>query len=136
MSFFYWVKLYLGTFAAFLVIDMVWLGFVAKSFYQKHLGFLMRPKPKWAVAMVFYMIFIMGVLIFAVIPAGDTGSPARAAVLGGLFGLFTYGTYDLTNWATLKGWPPVLVFVDILWGIVLSASVSVIGMLIAGAMAR
>ena len=134
MSFFFWVKLYLGTFAAFLIIDMIWLGVIAKSFYAKHLGFLMRSRPNWAVAFIFYMIFIVGVLIFAVIPAKDTGSLGRAALLGGLFGLFTYGTYDLTNWATLKNWPPVVVFVDLAWGIILCGTVSVIGTLIAGAL--
>ena len=130
MGLMFWLKLYLGTFAAFLAIDMVWLGFVAKSFYRKHLGALMRPKPNWAVALIFYMLFVAGILIFAVVPAKDSGSLIRAAVLGGLFGLFTYGTYDLTNWATLKGWPPAVVIVDMVWGIVLCAAVSVIGTLL------
>ena len=130
MNLFFWVKLYSGVLAAFLVIDMIWLGLIAKSFYRKHLGSLMRPKPNWTVALIFYILFVVGILIFAVIPAADSGNLVRAAILGGLFGLFTYGTYDLTNWATLKDWPPVVVFVDLLWGIVLCAACSVIGTLL------
>ncbi len=110
---------------------MVWLGLVAKGFYAKHLGFLMRPDVNWLAAIIFYLLFIAGLIIFVVTPALAKGSWLYALSLGALFGLITYATYDLTNLATLKNWPLVVTLVDLLWGAVLAASVSVLTYLLA-----
>jgi uncharacterized membrane protein len=115
----------------FLAIDIVWLGFIAKGFYARYLGHLFRDRINWPAAFIFYALFVLGIMIFAVQPWGENTSLARAALLGALYGLFTYATYDLTNLATLKGWPLEIVVVDISWGIVLCAMVSTVGYLAA-----
>jgi uncharacterized membrane protein len=107
----------------FFIIDMIWLGLIARRFYGKHLGFLMRPQVNWIAAILFYLIFIAGILIFVVMPAKADGSAVKAVWLGLVFGLVTYATYDLTNLATIKQWPLVVTVVDLIWGMVLSASV-------------
>jgi uncharacterized membrane protein len=118
------VPLYLLTLTVFFLIDMVWLGLVAKSFYRRHLGALMAPKVVWPAAVLFYLLFIAGLIVFAVRPALAAGAPVRALVLGGLLGLLSYATYDLTNLATLKDWPVVVTLVDLVWGTALGGSVS------------
>jgi uncharacterized membrane protein len=118
---------YLLTFIVFLIVDMFWLGIVAKSLYQKYLGSFLADKVNWAAAFIFYLIYIAGISIFAIYPAANKGSAFDAILMGALFGIFTYATYDLTNLATLKGWPLVIVFVDILWGAFLSALVGFSG---------
>jgi uncharacterized membrane protein len=117
-------KLYLVSLAAFLVIDMLWLGLVARSFYRQQLGFLMDPSPNWFVAAVFYLLFIVGILFFVVVPGLESGSLKTIILRAALFGLITYATYDLTNLATLKDWPMLLTVVDMIWGTVLSILVS------------
>jgi uncharacterized membrane protein len=112
---------------------MVWLGVVAKGFYQRHLGSFIGPI-NWPAAIIFYLLFIIGIIIFAVAPALETQSLIKAVVLGALFGLFTYATYDLTNLATLKDWPLIVVFVDIVWGMVLSGSVAAVSFIIGRAL--
>jgi len=119
-------KLYLVSLAAFLAIDMLWLGVVARSFYQQYLGFLMAPKPNWFVAIIFYLMFVAGLLVFVVVPGLKANSLRTTLIHAALFGLITYATYDLTNLATLKDWPAVLSVVDMLWGTVLSVLVSYI----------
>ena len=119
MNVFFYLKLYLLTVPVFFVIDLVWLGLVAKGFYQKNLGFILSPSVKWSAAVIFYLIYIAGILTFAVRPALEKDSLFAAVLWGGLFGFFTYATYDLTNLATLKDWPLAVVVVDILWGVVL-----------------
>ncbi|NPU86387.1 MAG: DUF2177 family protein [Syntrophaceae bacterium] len=118
------IYLYLLTVPVFFAIDMIWLGFVAKGFYRNNLGHLLRPDVNWVAAFLFYLLYIAGILIFATMPALEKSSLRQAIVSGGLFGLFTYATYDLTNLATLKDWPLNVVFVDIAWGIVLTATVA------------
>jgi uncharacterized membrane protein len=120
----FYIKLYLLTAPVFFAIDLVWLGYVARDFYQDQLGSLLSPTVNWPAAFAFYLLYIVGIMIFAVAPALEKGSLARAVVLGGLFGFFTYATYDLTNLATLRGWPAKVVLVDIVWGVVLCATVS------------
>jgi uncharacterized membrane protein len=121
---------YLLTFAVFFVIDMAWLGFIAKDLYRKHLSAFLSDQVNWPAAFVFYFLFVAGVFIFAILPAVEKDSVRNALFLGGLFGFFTYATYDLTNLATLKNWPVLIVFVDIIWGFVLTASVSTAGFFI------
>jgi len=120
-------KLYLVSLAAFFAIDMVWLGFAARSFYQQHLGFLLSPNPNWFVAVLFYLLFVVGLLFFVIAPGLKDNSLKATLLKAALFGLITYATYDLTNLATLKDWPALLSIVDMLWGTILSVSVSVIG---------
>ncbi|HSF82739.1 MAG TPA: DUF2177 family protein [Anaerolineales bacterium] len=124
MSASFYLKLYLATLIAFFLIDMVWLGVVARNFYRKYLGFLLSPNPNWAAAILFYLLFIGGILIFAVIPGLQAGSLGKALLLGALFGLLSYATYDLTNLATIKDWPLIVTVVDMIWGTVLAASVT------------
>jgi uncharacterized membrane protein len=124
------IALYLSTMVVFFAIDMVWLGVVAKSFYRAQLGYLMAPQINWTAAIVFYLIFIVGLLFFAVYPAIEMASLSRALVLGALFGFFTYATYDLTNYATVRDWPLMVTIVDMAWGTVLGASVASISFLI------
>ena len=120
----FYVKLYALTVPVFFVIDMLWLGVVAKGFYRSRLSELLRPRPNWTAAFIFYFMYIVGILLFAVVPNLAVGSLRRCALWGGLFGLFTYATYDLTNLATLKGWPLSVTVVDILWGTVLCSAVA------------
>jgi len=108
----------------FFAIDLVWLVVVAKSFYRQHLGHLLAAEVRWGPAIFFYLVFIAGLVFFAVRPALAAGSAARALGYGALFGLVTYATYDLTNHATLRDWPAIVTAVDLAWGSVLSASVA------------
>ena len=125
-------KLYLATLLVFLAIDAVWLGVVAKGFYQRHIGDLLRPDVRWGAALLFYLIFVGGILLFAVLPALERVSVRHAVLLGGLFGMIAYATYDLTNLATLKGFPPIVAVVDMVWGFVLTAVVAGAAYKIAG----
>jgi uncharacterized membrane protein len=118
------VLIYLLTVPVFFLIDMLWLGAVAKDFYKRHLGYLMRPQVNWAAAISFYLIFIIGIVIFAVKPALEMQSPVRALIYGALFGFFTYATYDLTNLATVKDWPLVVTVTDMAWGTALCGIVA------------
>lgn len=120
---------YLISVPVFFMIDMIWLGVVAQKFYQKELGPLLG-KIKWAAPIVFYLIFLIGLVIFSIAPALETGDWRQALFWGSLYGFFTYATYDLTNLATLKGWSLSVVFVDIIWGTILGASVATITFLI------
>jgi uncharacterized membrane protein len=120
-------KLYLVSLAAFFAIDMVWLGLAARPFYQQQIGFLMAPNPNWFVAALFYLLFIVGLLFFVIVPGLNANSLKATLLKAALFGLITYATYDLTNLATLKDWPALLSIVDMLWGTFLSVSVSFIG---------
>jgi uncharacterized membrane protein len=108
----------------FFGIDMLWIGIMAKDFYRNNLGHLLRPDINWAAALIFYLLYIVGILIFATLPALEKQSLRQAVVLGALFGFFAYTTYDLSNLATLKDWPVNVVFVDILWGMFVTASVA------------
>ena len=123
-----YIKAYTGALLAFLALDALWLGLVAKSFYASQLGDLMRDKPQFVAAGVFYLAYVAGVVYFAVAPALNAANPLRTAVISGaLLGLLAYGTYDMTNYATLKGWPPLLVAVDLAWGTVLTAAAAACG---------
>ncbi len=130
MSISQFIYIYILTVPVFFLIDMVWLGVVARGFYQNQLAHLLGPV-NWPAAIIFYLLFIVGIIIFAVMPAVESSSLTKAIVLGALFGFFTYATYDLTNLATLKDWPLMVVFVDIAWGAVLSGSVATLSFLIA-----
>ena len=119
------VKLYFIALPIFFAMDMIWLGVVAKNFYFRQIGFLMTSNVNWLAAVLFYLLFIAGLVVFVIAPAVEKGSWVQALRFGALFGLITYATYDLTNLATLKDWPLALTVVDLTWGAVLAASVSV-----------
>ena len=125
----YYLKLYLATLVAFFAIDMVWLGLVARTFYRKYLGFLMTASPNWLPAIIFYLLFVVGILVLAVLPGLDANSLKTTLLRGALLGLIAYATYDLTNLATLKDWPLTVTVVDLIWGTVLSTAVSCVGYL-------
>ena len=131
MNISFYLKLYLLTVPVFFIIDLIWLGVVAKNFYQKNLNYILSPHVNWTAAIIFYLIYIAGILIFAVLPAVAKDSLRHAAVWGALFGFFTYATYDLTNLALLKDWPIVIVIVDILWGVVLCSAVATLSFFVA-----
>lgn len=124
-------KLYLLTLPIFFAIDMLWLGLVAKNFYAKHIGFLMKSNINWYAAIAFYLLFIAGLILFVITPALEKHSWLHALLFGALFGLITYATYDLTNLATLKDWSITVTIVDLIWGMVLAASVSVVSYFLA-----
>ena len=131
MNISFYVKLYGLTVPVFFLIDIIWLGVVAKNFYQKNLKYILSPNVKWSAAIIFYLIYIAGILIFAVLPAVAKDSLRHAAVWGALFGFFTYATYDLTNLALLKDWPLIIVIVDILWGVVLCSAFATLSFFVA-----
>lgn len=118
---------YLLTAAVFFVIDLLWLGVVARGLYRRMLGPLLADDVNWTAAIPFYLVFIVGIFIFAIVPAVERESAGHAVLMGALFGFFTYATYELTNLATLEGWPTGIVFVDIAWGMILTGSVAVSG---------
>ena len=120
------LKLYVIALPIFLGIDMLWLGLVAKKFYFEQIGGLMKPDINWLAAILFYLLFIVGIVLFVIMPALEKGSWKHALIFGALFGFVAYATYDLTNLATLKDWPLIVTIVDLIWGAVLTASVSTI----------
>ena len=121
---FLYIKLYALTVPVFFIIDILWLGVIAKRLYRNQLGFILNDQVNWAAAIVFYLIYIAGILIFAVRPAINQDSFSQAVLWGGLFGFFTYATYDLTNLATIKNWPLTIVVIDICWGVILCTLVA------------
>ena len=118
---------YLATLVFFLVVDMTWLAGIAKKIYGRQMGSLMTRNIRWGAAGVFYALYILGIVIFAVRPAVEAGSLTTGLTLGALFGFFCYMTYDLTNLATLKGWPEKLIWIDIPWGTILTGSAALFG---------
>lgn len=131
MNFLFYIKLYCLTIPIFFAIDLLWLGLVAKNFYRNNLTHLLSPQVNWPAAVMFYLLYIAGILIFAVLPGLDKNSLARTILFGALFGFFTYMTYELTNLALIKDWPFNIVIIDILWGVFLCSCVSTSSFLIA-----
>jgi uncharacterized membrane protein len=129
MSTIQFLYLYLLTIPVFFIIDMIWIGLIGNKFYQSQIGFLLGPV-NWTAAIIFYLIYIVGIIFFAVHPALLDGSLGKAVLLGALFGFFTYATYDFTNLATIKDWPLLVTVVDLAWGTFLSASVATVSYLI------
>jgi uncharacterized membrane protein len=127
-----WAKTYFVALGIFLALDMAWLGFAAKGFYARSMSPVVEMAVNWPAAILFYTLYVVGIVLFALRPALAAGSAGSAALWGALFGFFTYATYDLTNLATVKDWPATLVFVDILWGTFLCTAVSVGAYLVCG----
>ena len=120
------LPIYLLCTLIFFAIDMIWLGVVAKNFYKEKLGFIFTGEVNWSAAIIFYLIYIGGILFFAVLPALRDHSWQIALINGAVLGGLCYATYDLTNMATIKQWPLIVVVVDIIWGIALTGSVSLL----------
>jgi uncharacterized membrane protein len=116
------LKKYLYTFIPFLVLDALWLGLVAPSFYKANIGHLMTDTPNFAAAGLFYLLYVAGLVVFV---TGREGTLKQAALRGAFFGLLCYATYDLTNLATLKDWPVLVTVVDLVWGTFASTVTSV-----------
>ena len=125
------IILYLATLPLLPLFDLLWLGVIAKDFYRGHLGHLMRSDIVWSGAISFYFLYVAGLMYFAILPGVTSGSWTKALLLGALFGFFTYMTYDLTNLATLKDWPLIVVIVDIAWGTLLSGMLATASFFIA-----
>lgn len=120
------LKLYLITLTTFLAIDSLWLGWIAPLFYRSQIGHLMADEPNFIAAAAFYFIYIFGIVFFAVEPAMRGDSLQQAALRGALYGFITYATYDLTNYATLRGWTLLMTVVDMTWGTLLGALVTLV----------
>jgi uncharacterized membrane protein len=118
------LKIYGLAFVVFFAIDMVWLGLIARNTYQNQIGHLLKPDVNWTAAIIFYLLFIFGLVFFVINPAVDQGKLSTALIYGALFGLITYATYDLTNLATMKDWPLQITLIDLTWGTFLGASTS------------
>ncbi|WEZ83957.1 DUF2177 family protein [Rhizobium sp. 32-5/1] len=126
---------YAGTFTSLLIADAIWLGVVAKTFYRDQLGDMMLPSPNLAIAALFYVFFAGAVVLLAVLPGLKAGSLGIALVYGAVLGLAAYGTYDITNLATLKGWPLTMSLVDMAWGTFVTAFSASCGFLVAKSLA-
>lgn len=124
------LKLYGIAFLVFFVVDLIWLGLVAKRLYQKEIGQLLKPDVNWVAAMIFYALFIAGLVIFVLMPGVDANSLSKVMLLGAFFGLVTYATYDLTNLATLKDFTLKITLIDLTWGTFLGFSTSTLSYLI------
>ncbi len=118
---------YITMAAFFLIIDGIWLGLIAKDFFQDNLSHLMMENVNIAIASIFYIFYAIGIYIFAVLPAAKDGNWVHALSLGALFGMFCYATYDITNLAILKDWPIKIVIVDVVWGTTLTGLTALVG---------
>ena len=120
------VKLFGIALPTFLVLDLLWLGIIARPFYRAQLGPLMKEDVGWPAAVAFYVIYVAGIVILAVWPAVEKESCIQAISLGACLGLVAYAAFDLTGLATLEGFPRTMALVDLAWGTVLTGSVSAV----------
>jgi uncharacterized membrane protein len=120
--------------AALTVVDALWLGFVSRDFYKARLGQLLLEQPVWTIAVLFYLIHAAGILVFPVAMAANSGSWTSAIVYGALFGFFAYSAYDITNLATLRGWPMAVSLVDLVWGTAATAFATTVSFCVIKAM--
>ncbi len=130
-SIFPYIIVFLSTLALFAVLDLLWIGVVMRDFYRQGVGHLMSDRTHWKAGIVFYVLYVIGLMFFAISPSIIAHTFLGAAILGGLFGFFTYATYDLTNLATLRDWPLRVVIVDMVWGTISSLTVSLMAFSIA-----
>ena len=121
------IVLYVICLLVFLVIDFIWLTVISKGFYKEQLGHLMADKVNFLPAIIFYLLFVVGAVVLAVLPGIEAKSLSKTLLLSALLGCVSYATYDLSNFATLKDWPAKVVLVDIAWGTFLSSVVGLAG---------
>ena len=123
---------YISTLLTLLSLDAVWLLLVAKKFYASKLGYIMSTSPRLGAAILFYLLYSLGLVVFVIIPAQHTGSSSwRVLLMGALFGFIAYSVYDLTNLTTLEGWPVSVTVADMLWGSFLTGIAAVTGFFVA-----
>lgn len=122
-----YVVAYIATVVVFLGLDAIWLSQIALGMYRRELGGLLLDKPNLAIAAAFYLLYVGGIVILAVAPALNGGTWVNALLMGAVLGLVAYGTYDITNLSTLKGWSTQLALIDIAWGTALTAISATIG---------
>ncbi|HQP12789.1 MAG TPA: DUF2177 family protein [Candidatus Omnitrophota bacterium] len=125
------MKYYAIALIAFVILDGIWLGFIGGNIYKKYIGFLLSEKPNWMAAIIFYLLFVAGIVVFVVLPGMEEKSLWITAGRAALFGLVTYATYDLTNLATIKSWPVQITIIDLIWGTCLSSFVGLTTIIIA-----
>jgi uncharacterized membrane protein len=124
----YYVKLYFVTLITYVALDLIWVGLVARTFYQNYLGSWLANNVNWIPVALFYLLFVIGLLVFVIIPGQQSGSVQNTLVFAALFGLVTYATYDLINYATIRDWPLLVTLVDLMWGMVVSTLAGYIGL--------
>jgi uncharacterized membrane protein len=117
------IKYYLIALIVFVILDGIWLGFIGGNLYKKYIGFLLTETPNWIAAIIFYLLFVVGIVVFVVLPGMEEKSLWIIIGRAALFGLVTYATYDLTNFATIKSWPIQITIIDLIWGTCLSSIV-------------
>jgi uncharacterized membrane protein len=122
-----YIKITAAMAVTFVAFDGLWLGLVAQKFYQKHIGHIMAAQPNFTAAALFYVIYLIGLLVLVVVPAGRAYSLVQAVGMGALFGLVCYASYDLTNQAVTKNWPSIVTIVDLTWGVFITTVVAVVG---------
>ena len=122
-----YVVAYIATAVVFLGLDAIWLSKIALGMYRQELGSLLLDKPNLPIAAGFYLLYVVGIVVLAIVPALSEGGWVKALLLGAVLGLVAYGTYDITNLSTLKGWSTRLALIDIAWGTALSAVSAAIG---------
>lgn len=125
-----YLKLYGIAFVVFFVVDIIWLGLVAKDLYNKEIGSLLKPDVNWVAAIIFYLLFILGLVVFVIEPSVSSNSLGKVMLLGAFFGLVTYATYDLTNLATMKNFTLKITLIDLTWGTTLGFLTSTLTYLI------
>ncbi len=125
-----YIQRYFISLLSFLALDSVWLGYISPSFYQQYIGHLMAQDPNFVAAGLFYVIFIGGLVYFAVNPGIESDSNRIAALRGAVYGLTTYATFDLTSQAVFRDWPTIVTVVDLTWGTVLSSGAAALSVII------
>jgi uncharacterized membrane protein len=118
-------KYYLIALIIFVILDAIWLGIIGRNLYSKYIGYIMTETPNWIAAIIFYLLFIVGIIVFVVFPGMEEKNLWVSFGKAALFGLVTYATYDLTNLATIKSWPIQITIIDLIWGTFLSSIVGV-----------
>ena len=121
---------YLVALVVLAILDALWLGVVSREFYKARLGQMLLEKPIWSAAILFYLVHAAGIAVFAVPLALSAGTWASSLLYGGLFGFCVYAAYDLTNLATLRGWPMAVSVVDLAWGAVVTAAATLVAFLV------
>jgi len=117
------IKYYVIALIVFVILDGIWLGFIGGNLYKKYIGFLLTETPNWITAIIFYLLFVVGIVVFVVVPGMEEKRLWIIIGRAALFGLVTYATYDLTNFATIKSWPIQITIIDLIWGTCLSSVV-------------
>jgi uncharacterized membrane protein len=125
------LKTYAAAAATMLALDLVWLGVVAKGLYAREIGTLLRPDVRWGAALLFYALYIAGIIVFAIAPAVEKRSMMRAITLGAFFGLVAYATFDLTSLALIRDFTVRVTVIDLIWGAVLTGTVAAAGYAVA-----